>query len=103
MPWFAIRTVYHFGVKGDGMNVFEERIVGFEAGSPEQALTKAVEESDCYAADNKLVAHPRRVAYEQDGDPLIDGYELWSELFESPLMLEAFVRLRYDAFEFHPE
>ena len=31
MAWYAIRSVYLFGVKEDGTNVFEERVVAFEA------------------------------------------------------------------------
>ncbi len=33
MALFAVRCVYFFGVKADGLNVFEERVVAFEAAS----------------------------------------------------------------------
>lgn len=103
MPWYAIRTVYHFGVKGDGTNVFEERIVSFEASDWPEAHAKAEAESDTYAKDRDLSVHPERSGYEQDGEPLIDGYEIWSELFESPLSLENFYTERYAKYEYHPE
>lgn len=52
MPWFAIRSVYLFGQKFDDTNVFEERIVCFEAASAHEAHVKAKRESEQYAADN---------------------------------------------------
>jgi len=30
MPWFGVRSVYRFGQKADGTNIFEERIVGLD-------------------------------------------------------------------------
>ena len=43
------------------------------------------------------------MAYEQDGDALIDGYEVWSELFESAESLEEFHQSRYGKYEYHPD
>lgn len=103
MPWYAIRTVYHFGVKSDGTNVFEERVVSFNARDWNEAYEKARAESLDYAKDRDLPFHPERIGYEQDGAPLVDGYELWSELFESRLTLEAFYAERYARYEYHPE
>ncbi|MFO1385804.1 MAG: hypothetical protein U1F55_06380 [Chitinivorax sp.] len=103
MPWYAIRTVYHFGVKSDGKNVFEERMVSFEASCWSEAHAKAEAESRTYAMDREVSAHPERVGYETDGEQLIDGYEIWSELFESPLSLKEFYTERYDKYEYHPE
>ena len=88
MPWFAIRTVYHFSTKVDGTNVFEERVVSFEAANFEEAHRKADAESDTYARQNKFIAHPEQSAYQQDGLTQIDGCEIWSELFESRESLE---------------
>lgn len=102
MSWYAIRTVYWFGRKEDGTNVFEERVVGFSASSWEEAHRKGDAESDEYAEANNFEAHPEQSGYEQDGDPLIDGYELWSELFESPLSLAEFYERRYAAFLYTP-
>ncbi len=103
MGWYAIRTVYAFGTKDDGTNVFEERIVVFEAIDWNQAYTKAGEESDVYAAEGELEAHPDRVGYEQEGKPLVDGYELWSQLFESRLGLAEFYERRYSAHDYQPD
>jgi hypothetical protein len=103
MPWFAIRTVYHFGVKADGTNVFEERVVSFEAESAADAHRKADAESDAYALENNFVAHPEQSGYQQDGSPQIDGYEVWSELFESRQTLEQFYASRYTAFLYTPD
>jgi len=103
VPWYAVRTVYHFGAKSDGKNIFEERVVCFEALDWSEAHTKAEKESAAYATENNFVAHPEHSGYEQDGKALIDGYELWSELFESTKTLEAFYANRYGKYEYHPE
>jgi len=102
MPWYAIRTVYHFGTKEDGTSVFEERVVCFEAASWDEAYVKADAESTEYARVNEVRAHPAKSGYEQDGEPLLDGYELWSELFESRDTLEGFFANRYTVYEYHP-
>lgn len=99
--WFAVRQLFHFGVADDGTNVFEERIVCF-AGTLEEAYRKAEAEADEYSAFHGLVRHPDLEAYEQDGEALIDGYEVWSELFESPLSLEAFFAERYGRWRYRP-
>lgn len=103
MRWFAIRSVYLFGRKSDGTNIFEERIVGFQAESPDEAFVKAERESEAYSNSNKFVAHPDQWSYEQDGDPLIDGYELWSTLYESTLSLDEFYEARYVRCDYRPE
>jgi len=103
MPWYAIRTVYQFGVKADGKNVFEERIVSLQASDWDEAHAKAKAESRAYENDADVTAHPQRDGYEQDGESLIDGYEIWSELFESSLSLEDFFADRYSKHEYHPE
>lgn len=103
MPWYAIRSVYLFGSKADGKNVFEERVVVFGAVSWTQAQEKAAVEAAKYAEENNFVAYPERIGYEQDGSPLIDGYEVWSELFEANASLEEFYANRYAKFEHQPE
>ena len=50
MPWYAIRTVYLFGTKQDGTNVFEERIVCFDAQTWPEAHARAEVEAEEYAA-----------------------------------------------------
>ena len=103
MGWYAVRTVYHFGTKADGTNIFEERIVAFEALSFDEALEKADQEAGEYERANAFVAHEDQMAYEQDGDDLIDGYEIWSQLFEARLSLNDFYADRYARFDYHPE
>ena len=103
MPWYAVRTVFHFGVKADGTNIFEERVVSFEASGWPEAHAKAEAESQTYAKDRNLPVHPEHSGYEQDGLPLVDGYEVWSELFESRLSLQQFYAERYAKYEYHPD
>ncbi|HVY06262.1 MAG TPA: DUF4288 domain-containing protein [Burkholderiales bacterium] len=103
MPWFGIRSVYQFGTKPNGVNIFEERIVCIEAADEQAAHLKARAEGQQYAADNGFTRHPRQIGYEQDGDPLIDGYEVWSELFAFEGSLEEFYRRRYEQFAHGPE
>ena len=103
MPWDAIRSLYHFGTKSDGTNVFEERIVGIEATDFDAAHRKGEAESKEYAEATGFSVHPDQMAYEQDGKTLIDGYELWSELFESSKDLDTFWQERYEQYLYHPE
>ena len=72
--WYAIRTVYHFGTKPNDVNVFEERIVVFEGGNWDEAMTKAAVEAHTYSTETGFARHPDQSGYEQDGDALIDGY-----------------------------
>lgn len=103
MCWFAVRSLYQCCLKSDGTNIFEERVVVFEAGSVEEAFEKAELESVKYAVARGFKAHPFRESYEQDGDSLIDGYEVWSVLFESRESLDDFFTNRYAKYEYHPE
>ena len=101
--WFGVRGIYLFGKKTDGTNIFEERVVVFSGSRSDEALSKAKQEADAYARQHQMLRHPRLEAYEQDGDPLIDGYEVWSELFESPEDLQPFVSSKYERYEDHPD
>ena len=103
MPWFAIRSVYLFGRKSDGTNVFEERVVCFEAPTADDAHARAARESERYAADNGFEVFPEREAYRQDDEPLIDGYELWSVMYESRQSLAEFYAARYSAYDYRPD
>ena len=103
MPWYAIQTVYHFGVKADGTNIFEERVMSFEAPNFADAHRKAVAESEAYAKENNFVRYSEQSGYEQDGSPLVDGYELWSELYESRESLEQFYASRYRRYLYTPD
>lgn len=103
MNWFGVRSVYLFGVNSLGINVFEERIVVFCAETFDEAHIKAEREAKTYAAGGEYEMHSEQVAYKQDGDELIDGYEVWSELYESKMTLNEFYKARYEAFLYHPE
>jgi hypothetical protein len=103
VKWFGIRSVYLFGQKKDGTNIFEERVVVFSATTEEEAFAKAEEEAEQYAGANDMARHPVQVAFEQEGSPLIEGYEVWSELYESSEDLQTFVKSRYENYEFHPD
>ncbi len=101
--WFAIRSIYLFGKKQDGTNIFEERVVVFLADTADEAFAKAEREADRYASLHKMERHPLQVAYVQDGDALIDGYDVWSELYQSSEDLDSFVKSRYERYEYHPD
>jgi hypothetical protein len=101
--WFGVRSIYLFGKKKDGTNVYEERVVVFSAQDFAEAHRKAEAESEEYAKFNKLISHADQMAYEQDGDRLVDGYEVWSELFESADDLETFYQKRYGQYAYHPD
>lgn len=83
------------------MNIFEERICVFSGTSFEEAFAKAELEADTYAEDISAICHSHQEAYEQDGDTLIDGYEVWSQLFEFNGELEEFFRSRYARYDYH--
>jgi hypothetical protein len=103
MPWFGVRSVYLFGRKADGTNIFEERVVCFEASNSAEALERAADESERYAGDSGFEVFPEWRSYEQDGDALIDGYEVWSALFEARMTLEEFHAARYARFDHRPD
>ncbi len=95
MGWYATRSIYKFGTKENNVNIFEERIVCFKADSFDEANAKAAEESKEYASSNGFDVHDEQLTYQQDGGSLIDGYELWSELYESDKSLDNFYEEHY--------
>jgi len=103
MEWFGVRSLFLFGVNSQGINVFEERVVVFEASSFEEAHGKAELEAEDYAKENEFEVHSEQVGYKQDGETLIDGYEVWSALYEADMSLEQFYKERYEKFTYHPE
>lgn len=103
MTWYAIRSVYHFGMKPDGKNIYEERVVCFKASSLEEAHEKAEKESEGYSRLNNIKAHPESLAYELDEEKLIDGYGVWSELYESQESREEFYEHRYAKYRYRPQ
>lgn len=103
MAWFGVRSLYLCSVKPDGTNIFEERVCCFEGDSFDAALDKSQLAAQTYAQDNDFTWYPESVAYEQEGDTLIEGYEVWSELYESPESLESFWHSRYKRYEYHPD
>jgi hypothetical protein len=98
--WFGIRSVFFWGTRADGMNIFEERTCVFSGASIDDAFVKSEKEADAYADFIGAVCHSWQEAYYQDGDALIDGYEVWSQLFEFKGDLEEFYQLRYARFEY---
>ena len=98
--WFGIRTIYHFGTKPDGTNVFEERVCVFSGKTDAEAFKKAQKEADDYTRAGRFICHPVQEAYRLDGDSLIDGYEVWSELFDFKGSLAEFVQERYGRFAY---
>jgi hypothetical protein len=103
MPWYSIRSVYHFGTKMNGVRIFEERIVSLEAASWEEAHEKGDHESALYAAHRGLECHPEKEAYQQDDNAQVSGHEVWSTLFESDMDLAAFFAERYTRFDYTPD
>jgi hypothetical protein len=103
VPWYGIRHVFKFGVKSNGMNIFEERVVVFKGDTQDEAHAKARKEAQEYAQASNLTLHPHSMGYEQDGDDLLDGYEVWSELYETRENLEEFYANRYEHYRHHPD
>ena len=68
---------------------------GFLAESFEEAHEKGKSESELYAKENDFDVHSEQLVYKQDGKQLLDGYELWSELYQAPLDLESFYKEHY--------
>jgi hypothetical protein len=95
-----------WGQKTDGTNVFEERVVAFKALSDQEAFEKAKIEAKEYSKereDGEYECYPEQVLYLLDEEELIDGYEVWSEMFEAKLSLNEFYDNRYSQYEYHPE
>ncbi|NBV23549.1 MAG: hypothetical protein EBS05_16720 [Proteobacteria bacterium] len=101
LQWFGVRSLFFWGTRGDGMNIFEERICVFSGESFDEAFAKAEKEADVYADSIGALCHSWQEAYYQDGDALIDGYEVWSQLFEAKADLETFFQMRYAQFDYH--
>jgi hypothetical protein len=102
MEWFAIRSLYLFGIDEFGNNVFEERIVSICAKDFTQAHIKGRLEAEEYASNNKFEMHSEQLVYKQDGKQLIDGYELWSVLYQSKLTLNNFYKSHYLKYVYTP-
>jgi len=104
MEWFAVRNIYHCGTnKNNNKNIFEERIVCFYVLDTDEAHARGAIESEEYAHCNNFKSIPEQLVYKQDGEKLIDGYELWSELYESDLTLEGFYMARYTKYIYNPD
>jgi hypothetical protein len=106
MTWYAIRTVYCWGQKSDGKNVFDERVVAFSGTLYEEVLNKAKEEATAYSSERRDIRyeiHPDQSGYELDEANWVDGLEVWSEMFESDESLQEFYENRYRKYDYHPE
>ena len=102
MGWYAIRSLFLFARKPNGKNIFEERIVCFQAKTPTEAQQKGLEEAKAYAIENNFILYEEQVGYLQDGDNLIDGYEVWAILYESNLSFDDFYKEKYERWKYHP-
>lgn len=103
MEWYGIRSLFLFGQKSDGTNVFEERVVCFRGATLEEAHRKGTEEAQRYALDNGFELYAEQIGYQQDGEGLIDGYEVWSVMYEAQLSLEDFYNEKYAQYRYDPE
>jgi len=105
MPWYSIRHVFSFEMRQSGPNVFEERVVCFEAGSWAEAHEKAEKEAAEYAARSKMTYHPMQVGYELDDEDATrrNGAEVWSELYDFTGTLEDFYQSRYARYPHDPD
>ena len=103
MNWYAIRSIYRMGKKRNGKNIFEERIVVFCGKDWDEALEKAAEESKSYSECIQAKAFQMKAGYLQNGEALIDGYEVWSEFNETELDLRSFYATKYSQFKYKPE
>jgi len=102
MSWYAVRRVYHWGTKENGKkNVFEERTVCIEAADLDNAYDKGVIESKQYLDGADFSTHEEQTVFKQIGEPLIDGYEVWSELYESELSMQEFFEDRYKKYNYN--
>ena len=103
--WFGVRSICLFGSKNDGANVFEERVLVFSGADSQEALRKATAELDEYAkqVSGGGIVHPELIGYEQDGDNLVDGYEVWSELYETREDIDTFWESRYGKYKYTPD
>lgn len=101
--WFGVRSVCLFGKKKDGKNIYEERVLVFSGSNWQEAVSKAMAEMKEYTGFLKTVGYSEVVGYEQDGEPMIDGYEVWSEMYETTEDLDAFVESRYKKYKYQPD
>ena len=103
--WYAVRTIFHFGNTAKEKYIYEERIVVFCGKNFDEAFEKAVKESieyDRAIGPKRQRPYSIKSAYQQDGDSLIDGYEVWSELNESNLKISSFYKEKYLKFNYKP-
>jgi hypothetical protein len=105
MAWFAIRRLYLFDSRPDGLNVFEERVVTFEAATKDAACEKARREADEYATFHGYEVHPDQTCYEIE--ELVDvvmteGCEVFSELLQARKSLAEFFAARWEQYRYEP-
>lgn len=113
--WYGIRTIYHFGKKKDGKNLFEERVCVFSGKTSDEAFAKAQAEAATYSKHLnesqhlQLEWHPVQESYllddflDEPSPVIVEGYEVWSDVFEFDGDLAAFVQARYERFHYHPD
>jgi hypothetical protein len=95
--WFSVRSVFRSDTIKDGKprRFFEERVVLFRAGSPEEALAKGEAEAKRCAADLPGVLLNHLVADELPGDDPREGDEVWSCVRDLDVSDDQFLRQVY--------
>lgn len=113
--WYGIRTIYHFGKKKAGTNLFEERVCVFSGKTWDEAFAKAQAEAGTYSKGLgesqplKLEWHPVQESYllddflDEPPPAIVEAYEVWSQVFEFDGDLAAFVEARYARFHYRPD
>jgi hypothetical protein len=104
MPFFAVRIIYEHYRESDTLAMFGEQILLLEADDDDDLAqmvdahwTRTVELNPTFKRIGFLTAF-------RIGDrPLTSGTEIWSELSESSLTPEDFVRTRYEQFLLKPD
>ena len=61
--WFGVRSVFFWGTRADGMNIFEERICVFSGESFDDAFAKSEKEADSYAEFHGFICHSMQEAF----------------------------------------
>jgi hypothetical protein len=101
--WFAVRNIYYYGRRNDGMNVYEERVVAFKAASAEEAHEFGTSEAMIYKRAGGYLACPEQLVFRLDEGTLVHGHEVWSELLQTEQEPAEFYESRYENYRYVPE
>jgi hypothetical protein len=101
---FSVRAIYLHGVESDGVSVYEERIVMFDAPDADAAGKEAENESREYLSVNPGFKRVSPFVIFRIGASLNDrGTEIWSGLSRSRLEPSGYYRHRYTSLEPQPD